>query len=166
MAKKIIARNKSRNGGSAHPCACGLGFLFMASILVSLAVFMAACGSTASSDTPAQSTDAPAEEHAAQDNEELESEAEPEPQPEPEPKAEPEATADDEATKLSPEEIAQYRAEAQQRHRVSLCWVTLDGHSYHENSACPELNGSTDLIEMTVGAAIDGGYDPCYYCAS
>ena len=140
--------------------------MLVVGIVVSLAMLLAACDSTASSGTSSQSEDVPVEEQAAQDNEELESEAEPEPQPEPEPKAEPEATADDEATKLSPEEIAQYRAEAQQRHRVSLCWVTLDGHSYHENSACPELNGSTDLIEMTVGAAIDGGYDPCYYCAS
>lgn len=166
MARKIIARNKSRNGGSAHPCACGLGFLFMASILVSLAVFMAACGSTASSDTPAQSTDAPAEEHAAQDNEELEPEAEPEAQADPEPEAAPGSTTTNEASKLSPEEIAQYRAEVQRRHRELPCWVTVSGHSYHESKACPELSGSMDLIEMTVGAAIDGGYDPCWCCAS
>ena len=159
MAKKIIARNKSGSKGGTRCNTRGLGPLLMAGILVLFAVLLAACGSTASSGTSSQSEDVPAEEQASQDNEE------PKPQVEPETQAEPEATTNTEATKPSPEEIAQYRAEAQRRHRELLCWITLAGHSYHENSACPELDGSTDLIEMTVGEAIDAGYDPCWYCA-
>ena len=76
-----------------------------------------------------------------------------------------EATTNNKATKPSPEEIAQHRAEVQRRHREQPCWVTLSGHSYHESKTCPELDGSMGLIEMTVGEAIDGGYDPCWYCA-
>ena len=162
MAKQIIARNSS---SPTHRRVSGLDLLFVASILVLLAVLLSACDSTAGSGTSSQSADAPAEEHVAQGNEDPEPEVEPEPQPEPEPEAEPEATTNNKATKPSPEEIAQHRAEVQRRHREQPCWVTLSGHSYHESKTCPELDGSMGLIEMTVGEAIDGGYDPCWYCA-
>lgn len=155
MPKQIIARSSSHT----HRRVCPLDLLFVAGIVVSLAVLLAACGPTAGSSTSSQSTDVAAEKHAAQDDEE------PEPEVGPEPQAETEAAADDEATKLSPEEIAQHRAEAQRRHRELPCWVTLSGHSYHQSKTCPELDGSMALIEMTVGEAIDGGYDPCWYCA-
>ena len=155
MAKKIIARSRGGTRRRMH----GLGLLLMAGIFVSFAVLLAACGSTASSGTSSQSEDVPAEEQASQDNEE------PKPQVEPETQAEPEATTNNEASGLSAEEIAEYRAEVQRRHREQPCWVTLSGHSYHESKTCPELDGSMDLIEMTVGEAIDGGYDPCWYCA-
>lgn len=151
MAKQIIARNSSSR---THRRVRALDLLFVASILVSLAVLLAACDSTAGSGTSSQSADAPAEEHVAQGNEEAE------------PEAEPESTTNTEATKPSPEEIAQHRAEAQRRHRELPCWVTLAGHSYHQSKTCPELDGSMALIEMTVGEAIDGGYDPCWCCAS
>lgn len=157
MAKQDIAYNNSRSRTRRR--VCGLGVLLVVGIVVSLAALLAACGSTASSATSSQSEDAPAEEQAAQDNDESE------PQVEPETQAEPEAAASDEASGLSAEEIAEYRAEVQRRHRELPCWVTLAGHSYHQSKTCPELDGSMDLIEMTVGEAIDGGYDPCWYCA-
>ena len=157
MAKQIIARNSSRS--RTHRRVRGLGLLSVASILVLLAALLAACDSTAGSGTSSQSADVPVEEQAAQDNDT------PEPQMEPETQAEPEATTNNEASGLSAEEIAEYRAEVQRRHREQPCWVTLSGHSYHESKTCPELDGSMGLIEMTVGEAIDGGYDPCWYCA-
>ncbi len=157
MAKQNIARNNSRS--RTHRRVSGLGLLSVASILVLLAVLLAACDSTAGSGTSSQSEDVPVEEQAAQDNDK------PEPQVEPETQAETEATTNNEASGLSAEEIAQHRAEAQRRHRELPCWVTLAGHSYHQSKTCPELDGSMALIEMTVGEAIDGGYDPCWYCA-
>lgn len=163
MAKQNIARNNSRS--RTHRRVRGLGLLLVVGMVVSLAMLLAACDSTASSGTSSQSEDVPVEEQAAQDNDKPEPEVEPEPQPEPEPEAEPEPATSNEAPSLSPEEIAQHRAEAQRRHREQPCWVTLAGHSYHESKTCPELDGSMGLIEMTVGMAIDGGYDPCLYCA-
>ena len=156
MAKQSIARN---NSSPTHRRVSGLDLLSVASILVLLAVLLAACDSTAGSGTSSQSADVPVEEQAAQDNDK------PEPQVEPETQAETEATTNNEATKPSAEEIAQHRAEVQRRHREQPCWVTLSGHSYHESKTCPELDGSMGLIEMTVGEAIDGGYDPCWRCA-
>ena len=153
MAKKTIENNECGNRGGMHQRVHGFGHLLLAGILVSLAVFMAACGPTASSNTSSQSADVPAEEQATQDDEK------------PDAQAEPEAVASDGAEESSAEEPAQRQTDAQRKHLESLCWVTMGDHSYHENSACPELGGSTDLIEMTVGAAIDAGYDPCYYCA-
>ena len=157
MAKQIVARNSSRS--RTHRRVRGLGLLLVVDIVVSLAMLLAACDSTASSGTSSQSEDVPVEEQAAQDNDK------PEPQVEPETQAETEATTNNEASGLSAEEIAEYRAEVQRRHREQPCWVTLSGHSYHESKTCPELDGSMGLIEMTVGEAIDGGYDPCWCCA-
>lgn len=62
------------------------------------------------------------------------------------------------------EQPEQQVSEAEQKHLAATCFVSWAGECYHENPTCDELGGDHNLIEMTIGEAIDAGYEPCRWC--
>lgn len=62
------------------------------------------------------------------------------------------------------EQTPRQPSEEEQKHLAATCFVSWSGESYHENPTCDALGGDHNLIDMTIGEAIDAGYEPCDYC--